>query len=115
MSSRAWTLRIQDILKAIASIQAVTNGKTFSEFEANSLLVKAVLYDFVVIGEAAVSIPQEIRVKAPDIPWRLMADMRNVVAHEYFRVDPEIIGDTSRSNLPRLIEPLQKLLSESDV
>ncbi len=115
MSSRAWPLRIQDILKAIASIQAVTNGKTFSEFEANSLLVKAVLYDFVVIGEAAVSIPQEIRVKAPDIPWRLMADMRNVVAHEYFRVDPEIIWDTSRSNLPRLIGPLQELLSESDV
>ena len=115
MSSRAWPLRIQDILKAIASIQGVLDGKTFAEFEANVLLVKAVLYDFVVIGEAAVGIPEEIRAKAPDIPWRLMADMRNVVAHEYFRVDPEIIWDTSRSNLPKLVEPLQKLLSESDV
>ncbi len=114
MSSRAWPLRIQDILKAISSIQVVLDGKTFADFEANSLLVKAVLYDFIVIGEAAVSIPEEIRVKAPDIPWRLMANMRNVVAHEYFRVDSEIIWDTSRSNLPKLVEPLQKLLLEGD-
>ena len=114
MSSRNWTLRVQDILRAIASIQVSTSGQTFAEFSGNPLLVKAVLYDFIVIGEAAIAIPEEVRAKSPKIPWRLMGDLRNVVAHEYFRVEPEIIWDTIQSNLPDLVAPLQKLLEVSE-
>ncbi|MGF1478635.1 MAG: DUF86 domain-containing protein [Cyanophyceae cyanobacterium] len=114
MSSRNWLLRVKDILDAINSIQECTKDKTFTEFAANMLLVKAVLYDFIVIGEAAVSIPAEVQAKTPEIPWRLMGDMRNVVAHEYLRVEPEIIWDTVNNNLPSLIEPLQKLLEANE-
>lgn len=56
MSSRAWPLRIQDILGAIASIQARTAGMSPEEFEANDTVYKAVLYDFVIIGEASANV-----------------------------------------------------------
>jgi len=55
--SRNWQLRIQDVLNAINSIQRSTAKISFQEFEQNEILVKAVLYDFVVIGEAANSPP----------------------------------------------------------
>ncbi|PZD74924.1 hypothetical protein C1752_01050 [Acaryochloris thomasi RCC1774] len=84
---------------------------TFSEFSDNKTLMKAVLYDFIVIGEAALNIPGEVKAQNPAIPWRIMSDMRNVMAHEYFRVEPEIVWDTIHSNLPGLVKPLQQLLS----
>ncbi|MEM8604831.1 MAG: DUF86 domain-containing protein [Cyanobacteria bacterium P01_H01_bin.121] len=111
MSSRGWLIRVQDILNAIESIQSAIGTRTFEEFTDDSILLKAVLYDFVIIGEAAANIPTEIRAKATDIPWRLMADMRNVITHEYFRVDPEIIWDTVQLNLPGLVRLLEQFLA----
>jgi len=60
VSFRSWQLRVQDILAAIAEIQKRTTGKTYEEFERDRTVVKAVLYDFVVIGEATRNIPAEI-------------------------------------------------------
>lgn len=85
------------------------------DFEANETVLKAVLYDFIVIGEAAINIPVEIQERSSQLPWRLMSDLRNVVAHEYFRVEPEIVWDTVQNNLPELIEPLQKLLESEEI
>ncbi|PSF39321.1 hypothetical protein C7H19_00600 [Aphanothece hegewaldii CCALA 016] len=82
MSSRNWKLRVQDILDAIHSIQEKTKSINFEYFESNETLIKAVLYDFIVIGEAAISIPPEIQSYFCEIPWRLMGDMRNVIALE---------------------------------
>ena len=79
------------------------------------MVVQAVLYNLIVIGEAAANIPTDIQERLPELPWRLMSDMRNIIAHEYFQVDREIVWDTVQNNLPRLIEPLQKLLDSGDV
>ena len=51
----------------------------------------------------------------PELPWRLMSNMRNLIAHEYFRVDREIIWDTIQNNIPKLIEPLQNLLNSEEI
>ncbi len=114
MSSRDWSLRVRDILQAIDSIQQRTAGMTQADFEANETTVKAVLYDFIVMGEAAINIPAEIQARALDLPWQLMSDLRNVIAHEYFRVEPEIVWDTIQNNLPDLIKPLQQLLASEE-
>ncbi|GAB4382723.1 MAG: hypothetical protein Kow00121_43400 [Elainellaceae cyanobacterium] len=82
MYSRAWHLRVQDILLAVAAIQRHTANLTFEEFVANEALVQAVLYNYIVIGEATRNIPPEIRTLAPEIPWRIMGDIRNVIVHE---------------------------------
>ncbi|MGK7935165.1 MAG: DUF86 domain-containing protein [Xenococcaceae cyanobacterium] len=90
MSYRDWQLRIQDILKAIDSIQKRTEGMSFEKFVENETVIKAVLYDFIVIGEAASNIPTEVKANNSDIPWRQMSAMRNIVAHEYFQVSLKI-------------------------
>jgi len=62
--SRAWQLRVQDILIAIAAIQRHTANITLEEFIANKVLVQAVLYNYIIIGEATRNIPPEVRVNA---------------------------------------------------
>ncbi len=112
MSSRDWKLRIQDILDAINSIQNLTKGMSFEDFETHETLVKAVLYDFIVIGEAATRVPAEIQSRYPHIPWRLMGDLRNVVTHQYFQVRLTIIWNTVKNNLPSLVTELEDLLQQ---
>jgi uncharacterized protein with HEPN domain len=82
---------------------------TFEGFSTNETVVKAVLYDLIVIGEAAANVSPEFQALAPEIPWRLMSDMRNIMAHEYFQVNLRITWSTLKNNLPPLIEPLQSL------
>ena len=87
MSSRGWSLRVKDILRVIDSIQQYTIDMTQADFESNETVVQALLYNLNVIGEAATNIPTDIQQRLPELPWRLMSDMRNIIAHEYFQVD----------------------------
>ena len=110
MPSRNWKVRLQDILNAISSIEQRIDGLSFAEFAENETLVKAVLYDFLVIGEAAINIPADVQSRYAAIPWRLMGDLRNVIAHEYFQVNLRVIWNTAQQNLPSLVTQLQALL-----
>lgn len=112
MSSRSALARIQDILDAIQSIQDKTGDLNFEHFQRDETLIKAVLYDLIVIGEAANNVPDDIQALAPETPWRLMSDMRNIVAHEYFRVNLRITWSTIQRNLQPLIAPLQQLQTQ---
>ena len=110
MSSRKWLLRVRDILRAISSIQKLTANLEFEEFITSETIVKSVLYDFIVIGEAARNIPTEVQKSYPQIPWIPMGDMRNVVTHEYFQVDLEIVWDSIQNDLEPLAIQLWSLL-----
>jgi uncharacterized protein with HEPN domain len=109
MSSRSAKERIQDILNAIDSVQSRTTGMSFEQFSQDETIVKAVLYDLIIIGEVAINVPADIQALAPELPWRLMSDMRNIMAHEYFQVNLRITWSTIQNNLPPLIHPLQQL------
>jgi uncharacterized protein with HEPN domain len=75
--------------------------------------VDAVLRNISVIGEAAGHVPENVVSAHPEIPWRDMRDMRNVIVHAYFRIDNEILWDTVQLNLPPLQEALRRLLQEA--
>jgi len=109
MSSRSAKARIQDILNAIDSIQSRTAGMSFNQFSQDETIVKAVLYDLIIIGEAAINIPAGVQALTSELPWRLMSDMRNIMAHEYFQVNLRVTWSTIQNNLPPLIHPLQQL------
>ncbi len=116
MSSRTWQQRIQDICQAAITIQNRTQSLTFAEFQANETIVKAVLYDYLIIGEATRNIPDEVKERYPQIPWRLMGDMRNIVAHEYFQVQLTVVWEGIQSDIPKLSQQLHSLLqAESDI
>lgn len=61
----------------------------------------------------AIRVDEEIKKRYPNIPWRLMGDLRNVVAHPYFEVNLSIIWNTIQYNLPPLVSQLEVLLTEN--
>lgn len=112
MSPRLWRHRIKDILGAIGKIQAYVQGMDFAEFTSDPRTVDAVIRNFIVIGEAASRVPQEVIQAYPDIPWRLMADMRNFAVHEYWGVDLRTIWESIAKDLPPLIPSLRACLQD---
>lgn len=114
MPSRNWYLRIQDILQAIIEIQQFTAGMSFEDLQTDKKTILAVLYNFALIGEAARNIPTEIQSRHPQIPWRLMGDMRNVMIHEYFQVNIKRVWSTIDQDLSVLVEPLRQVLEREE-
>ena len=112
MSLRDWKERVQDILDAITEIRAFTHGMDFQAFAKDAKTLKAVELDFIVIGEAANQIPDEIEGDNPQVPWQLMRTLRNRLVHVYFSVSAQLLWDTIQNDLPALVSPLEILLTE---
>lgn len=110
MSPRNWQDRVRDILDAIAEIQKFTQGMDFESFKDDDKSVRAVEMNFIIIGEAANQIPEEIEERYTTIPWSLMRAMRNRIVHVYFRIDEKLMWDTIQNDLPPLVPELEKLL-----
>lgn len=110
MSPRGWQDRVQDILEAISEIQSFTRDMDYEAFKEDDKSIRAVEMNFIIIGEAASKIPDEIEEKYPDIPWALMRAMRNRIVHVYFNVDEKLMWDTVQNDLPPLVAELEKLL-----
>lgn len=76
--------------------------KTLADFKNNKVVFYAVLKALEIIGEACLHTSQEIKNKYPNIPWIVIKDFRNHLAHEYFGVDEGIVWDTVQNDLPEL-------------
>ena len=72
--------------------------------------MKAVLADFAIIGEAVMHIPEPVRAKVQQVPWRQIRAMRNIIAHVYFGVDLQKVWTTATVDIPVLIPQMQELL-----
>jgi uncharacterized protein with HEPN domain len=107
---RDWKLRVADILDAIAAIQQHTAGMDFESFAADRKTVDAVIHNITIIGEAARCIQSGVSDITPQVPWKEMREMRNVLVHVYFGVNKRIIWDTIQIDLPPLVPLLQELL-----
>ena len=107
---RDWRFRVRDILASLRAIQSYTHDMTFETFAADARTTDAVVRNLMTMGESIRWIPEPILDDHPEIPWRLMRGVRNVVVHEYFGVDPGILWATVRDDLPPLIKPLEAVL-----
>jgi uncharacterized protein with HEPN domain len=81
---RDYKLYIADIKEAIEKIESYTQGLDFEKFQKDAKSYDSVIYNLLIIGEAANKIPAEIRIKHPDIDWRAIIGMRNIIAHWVF-------------------------------
>jgi uncharacterized protein with HEPN domain len=102
MPSRSWQFRIDDIIEAINKIERYTYGIDFASWQNDEKTVDAVIRNLEVIGEAASRLPIEIQEQYKDVPWGIMKGIRNILAHEYFGTDLEIVWKTIKEDLPLL-------------
>jgi len=112
MTSRDIKLYLKDILEAIEAIEKFVIGMTFEEFKNNDLVSSAVIRKFEIIGEASRNIPQTIRKKYPDIPWKTMVGFRDKLIHFYFGIKYELVWETIKSKLPELKERIKEVLED---
>ena len=99
-----------DIERAVRRILRYTDNISRAELEINDEKVSAILYQIAVIGEATKRLSQEFRQQHPEIPWRDIAGMRDVLIHKYDQVDFDVIWDVVQSKLPELLTLLEPLL-----
>jgi len=79
------------MLTEIAVVEDIVAGLSGEVFAQDQQALRAVLYSLAVIGEAMASTIEELEAAAPAVPWHQLRGMRNMVIHEYFRVDEETI------------------------
>jgi uncharacterized protein with HEPN domain len=70
----------------------------------------AVLRNLAVIGEAVRALPEEVKAQASEVPWPSIAGLRNVVVHEYFRVEPDVVKDVIDGDLAALAQAVRTRL-----
>ncbi len=115
MSERKVLFFVLDMLEAIEKIERYTSGQTYETFVVHDMMLDAVVRNLEIIGEAARHIPEELRRKYPDVDWRRVVGFRNVVIHEYFDVDPEIVWVIVTRHLHHLKTVLERMRADLEL
>jgi uncharacterized protein with HEPN domain len=111
MSKRDTLLYIQDALEAIDAIQEYIEDLSFEDFSDDRKTYSATIREYIVIGEAIAHTIDALEKKIPNFPWRAIKDFRNIIIHEYFGVDMEMVWDISTNKLSELKESLLQFKS----
>lgn len=111
--SKNFRVYINEILKAISEIEEFTENFTYESFLENKMAIKAVAMNLVLIGENAKLIPLEVKRKYSRIPWTRMKSARNLLAHEYPKVEFKDLWDTAKCELPP-VKPMLKEILENE-
>ena len=103
---------LEDILDALVKVGQFIAGMTFEQFQKDDKTSFAVIRALEVIGEASKSVPEDIRANYPGVPWKVMAGMRDKLAHDYFGVNLEVVWRTATEDLPGLEPVIRRILEE---
>lgn len=105
-----YKLYLEDIIEAIRKILAYTDGLSLQTFTADSKTFDAVVRNLEIIGEAAKQIPEDIRSGRPEIEWKRTGRLRDILIHQYFGVDTQIVWDIVQNKLVPLEQAVRALL-----
>ena len=100
--SRDYKVYLCDILEAALRIRLYTENSSLEDFSADPKTLDAVIRNLEIIGEAVKTLPEEVRLSNPDVEWKKIAALRDILIHRYFGVDLQIIRDIIQNKLPAL-------------
>lgn len=102
---------IEDILESAEAALSFVDGFDFNGFAMDRKTKSAVVRELEIIGEAASRISVDKINAYPEVPWRLLKDFRNVLSHEYFGVNFEIVWDILQNKLPSLKNQITEIIN----
>ena len=103
---------LQHILDAIIQIESYLEGFDYDKFLSDKRTQDAVIRQLEIIGEATSNLEEDFRSGYPQIPWREISDFRNVLAHEYWDVDLEIVWKAASQEIQELKNSLSSVVSD---
>jgi uncharacterized protein with HEPN domain len=112
MTARSPALYLSEILASMEKIERYVAGISYEEFILREQLIDAVERNVEKIGEAAAAIPDDVRTRHPEVPWKTLVGLRNKVIHHYFAVDHEVIWQIVTKNIPATKGKIAEILRE---
>lgn len=109
---RLYKLFINDIIDAITKIETYIKDLDYDDFIKNNMIQDAVIRNLEIIGEATRNIPSYVKEKYPNVPWKRMVGLRNIVIYGYFGVDLENIYKIVKENIPEAKPYIMKIFDE---
>lgn len=103
--------RLNHILESIKKIEE-SLVVTYEEYLSNDDKKAALFAHTAIIGEATSKLSKELRQQYADVPWKSAVSLRNILVHDYIRVDYTILWDTAKHNLPPLKQKIKKILND---
>jgi uncharacterized protein with HEPN domain len=99
---REHLLFLDDIIEAISRVETYSKGLSRARLEKNAMAHDAIIRNLEIIGEAVKNIPPETKKNNPQIEWKKIAGLRDILAHEYFGVDVDVVWDIIENKIPVL-------------
>jgi uncharacterized protein with HEPN domain len=103
---------LRDIIEAMDDIESFVEGMSFEEFKDDKRTFQACVRSIEIMGEAVKNLPEDLKDEHDDVPWRVVAGMRDKVIHAYFGVSHEIIWTTIRTDFPDFRLSIEGILAE---
>ncbi len=107
--SRDWLLYLDDLIASAEKISRLIKGRSSEQLVADEAAFDAVLFNLQIIGEAMKKLPDDARATLPEAQRSAPARLRDLIAHHYFAIDPDIIWEVAGQHVPALLDQAKAL------